>query len=173
MCKKKLYLELDQGRQVFTVDLLERHATKGRGVITCMAAGNDVIVLGTSKGWVIRHDFGVGDSFVSTKEFILGTDNGQLHELAVDEKDKKEKYIKFLYELTELPEALMGLQMETASVINETRYYVMAVTPTRLYFTGFGSLEVKSNAINLHIFVFHFPLSLGVFMPVNRGTIQA
>ncbi|XP_058739839.1 vacuolar sorting protein 18-like isoform X1 [Vicia villosa] len=110
---------------------------------------------------------------VSTKEFILGTDNGQLHELAVDEKDKKEKYIKFLYELTELPEALMGLQMETASVINETRYYVMAVTPTRLYFTGFGSLEVKSNAINLHIFVFHFPLSLGVFMPVNRGTIQA
>ncbi|XP_050906215.1 vacuolar sorting protein 18 [Lathyrus oleraceus] len=204
---------MDQGRQVFTVDLLERHAAKGRGVITCMAAGNDVIVLGTSKGWVIRHDFGIGDSFefdlsagrpgdqsihrvfvdpggchciativgqggaetfythakwtkprvlsklkglvvnvvawnrqqiteVSTKEVILGTDNGQLHELAVDEKDKKEKYIKFLYELTELPEALMGLQMETASVINETRYYVMAVTPTRLYsFTGFGSLE--------------------------------
>ncbi|XP_058761690.1 vacuolar sorting protein 18-like [Vicia villosa] len=167
MCKKKLYLELDQGRQVFTVDLLERQAAKGRGVITCMAAGNDVIVLGTSKGWVIRHDFGVGDSFefdlsagrlgdqsihrvfvdpggchciativgqggaesfythakwtkprvlsklkglvvnvvawnrqqiteVSTKEFILGTDNGQLHELAVEEKDKKEKYIKFL-----------------------------------------------------------------------------
>ncbi|KAK2427383.1 vacuolar sorting protein [Trifolium repens] len=204
---------MDQGRQVFTVDLLERYAAKGHGVITCIAAGNDVIVIGTSRGWVIRHDFGVGDSHefdlsagrpgdqsihrvfvdpggchciatvvgpggaetfythakwtkprvlsklkglivnvvawnrqqiteVSTKEVILGTDNGQLHELAVDEKDKKEKYIKFLYELTELPEALMGLQMETASVINETRYYVMAVTPTRLYsFTGFGSLE--------------------------------
>lgn len=44
------------------MDLLERYATKGRGVITCMAAGNDVIVLGTSKGWVIRHDFGVGVS---------------------------------------------------------------------------------------------------------------
>lgn len=198
---------------MFTVDLLERYAAKGHGVITCMAAGNDVIVIGTSRGWVIRHDFGAGDSHefdlsagrpgdqsihrvfvdpggchciatvvgpggaetfythakwtkprvlsklkglvvnvvawnrqqiteVSTKEVILGTDNGQLHELAVDEKDKKEKYIKFLYELTELPEALMGLQMETASVINETRYYVMAVTPTRLYsFTGFGSLE--------------------------------
>ena len=53
---------MDQGRQVFTVDLLERYAAKGRGVITCMAAGNDVIVIGTSKGWVIRHDFGVGDS---------------------------------------------------------------------------------------------------------------
>lgn len=53
---------MDQGRQVFTVDLLERYAAKGRGVITCMAAGNDVIVIGTSRGWVIRHDFGVGDS---------------------------------------------------------------------------------------------------------------
>ncbi|XP_028755584.1 vacuolar sorting protein 18 [Neltuma alba] len=204
---------MEQGRQVFEVDLLERYAAKGRGVITCMTAGNDVIVIGTSKGWVIRHDFGVGDSYefdlsagrpgeqsihrvfvdpggshciatvvgaggaetfythakwtkprvlsklkgllvnavawnkqqiteVSTKEFIIGTDNGQLHELAVDEKDKKEKYIKFLFELTELPEAFMGLQMETASLINGTRYYVMAVTPTRLYsFTGFGSLE--------------------------------
>lgn len=204
---------MDPGRQVFTVDLLERYAAKGRGVITCMAAGNDVILLGTSKGWIIRHDFGLGDSseidlslgrageqsihrvFVdpggshciavvtgsggadtfythakwtkprvlsklkglvvntvawnrqqiteaSTKEVVLGTENGQLHEIAVDEKDKKEKYIKFLFELTELPEAFMDLQMETASVINGTRYYVMAVTPTRLYsFTGFGSLE--------------------------------
>ena len=36
------------------------------------------------------------------------------------------------------------LQMETASIMNGTRYYVMAVTPTRLYsFTGIGSLEVR------------------------------
>lgn len=205
---------MEQGRQVFSVDLLERYAAKGRGVITCMAAGNDVIVIGTSKGWVIRHDFGVGDSYdidlsvggrpgeqsihrvfvdpggshcvatvignggaetyythakwgkprlltklkgllvnavawnrqqiteASTKEVILGTDNGQLHEIAVDEKDKKEKYIKFLFELNELPEAFMGLQMETANLSNGTRYYVMAVTPTRLYsFTGIGTLE--------------------------------
>lgn len=53
---------MEQGRQVFEVDLLERYAAKGRGVITCMTAGNDVIVIGTSKGWIIRHDFGVGDS---------------------------------------------------------------------------------------------------------------
>ncbi|KAK8706536.1 hypothetical protein V6N13_050097 [Hibiscus sabdariffa] len=204
---------MDPGRQVFTVDLLERYAAKGRGVITCMAAGNDVIVLGTSKGWIIRHDFGVGDSseidlsaarpgeqsihrvFVdpggshciatvvgsvgadtfythakwtkprvlsrlkglvvnavawnrqhiteaSTREVILGTENGQLYEIAVDEKDKREKYIKPLFELAELPEAIMGLQMETAILINGSRYYVMAVTPTRLYsFTGIGSLE--------------------------------
>lgn len=204
---------MDQGREVFTVDLLERHATKGRGVITCMAAGNDVIVIGTSKGWIIRHDFGVGDSndidlsagrpgeqsihrvFVdpggshciatvvgsggadtfythakwtkprvlsrlkglvvnavawnrqqiteaSTREVILGTENGQLYEIAVDEKDKREKHIKPLFELAELPEAIMGLQMETAIMSNGSRYYVMAVTPTRLYsFTGIGTLE--------------------------------
>lgn len=206
---------MEAGRQVFTVDLLERFAAKGHGVITCMAAGNDVIVLGTSKGWVIRHDFGVGHSsdidlsagvgrpgeqsihsvFVdpggchciatvvgnggadtfymhakwtkprilnkmkglvvnavawnrqqiteaSTREVILGTDNGQLHEIAVDEKDKREKYIKFLFELAELPEAFKDLQMETASTSSGTRYYVMAVTPTRLYsFTGIGLLE--------------------------------
>ena len=53
---------MEQGRPAFTVDLLERYAAKGRGVISCMAAGNDVIMLGTSKGWVTRYDFGVGDS---------------------------------------------------------------------------------------------------------------
>lgn len=30
----------------------------------------------------------------------------------MDEKDKKEKYIKFLYELKELPEAFTGLQVQ-------------------------------------------------------------
>ncbi|GMQ01973.1 hypothetical protein CsSME_00048412 [Camellia sinensis var. sinensis] len=36
----------------------------------------------------------------------------------------------------------MGLQMETASTSNGTKYYVMAVTPTRLYsFSGIGSLD--------------------------------
>lgn len=58
-----LFRKMDPTRQVFTMDLLERHAAKGHGVITCMAAGNDVIILGTSKGWVIRHDFGAGDSY--------------------------------------------------------------------------------------------------------------
>lgn len=204
---------MDSGRKVFTVDLLERYAAKGHGVITCMAAGNDVMVLGTSKGWIIRHDFGLGDSYgidlsggrtgdqsihrvfvdpggshciativgdggaetfyihgkwnkprvlsrlkglvvnavawnrqqiteASTKEIILGTDNGQLYEMEVDEKDKREKYIKLLFELTELQEAFMGLQMETAIISTGIRYYVMAVTPRRLYtFTGIGSLE--------------------------------
>lgn len=47
----------------------------------------------------------------STREVILGTENGQLYEIAVDEKDKREKYIKPLFELAELPEAIMGLQV--------------------------------------------------------------
>ncbi|KAH0863874.1 hypothetical protein HID58_081085 [Brassica napus] len=204
---------MDQARQVFAVDLLERYATKNRGMITCMASGNDVIVLGTSRGWIIRHDFGLGSSYdidlsvgrtgeqsihkvfvdpggshciatvtgvggaetfythakwpkprvlsrlkgllvnavawnkqqiteVSTKEIILGTQDGQLFEMAVDEKDKREKYIKFLFELEELPEAFMDLQMETANISSGMRFYVMAVTPTRLYsFTGIGTLE--------------------------------
>ncbi|CAN4101721.1 unnamed protein product [Withania somnifera] len=206
---------MDRRHHVFSVDLLERYATKGRGAITCMATGNDVIVLGTSKGWVIRHDFGVGDSYdidlsvgrpgeqsihkvfvdpggshciatvigssgadtyythakwtkprilsklkglvvnavawnrqhiteASTREIILGTDNGQLYEMSVDVKDKMEKYVKLLFELKELPEAFTGLQMETASVHNGIRFYVMAVTPTRLYsFTGIGSLDQR------------------------------
>lgn len=48
---------------------------------------------------------------VSTKEIILGTQDGQLFEMAVDEKDKREKYIKFVFELEELPEAFMALQV--------------------------------------------------------------
>lgn len=61
---------MESRRPVFSADLLERYAAKGRGVITCMAAGNDVIVIGTSKGWVIRHDFGVGDSYGAYRRFV-------------------------------------------------------------------------------------------------------
>ena len=46
-----------------------------------------------------------------TKEIILGTENGQLYEVSVEEKDKKEKYIKFLFELNEVTEEFTGLQV--------------------------------------------------------------
>ncbi|KAF2294366.1 hypothetical protein GH714_009719 [Hevea brasiliensis] len=52
-----------KGRQLFTVDLQWRYAARGKGVITCMAARNDVTVIGTNKGRVIRHDFRIGDSY--------------------------------------------------------------------------------------------------------------
>lgn len=52
------------------------------------------------------------------------------------------------------------VQMETASVLTGTRYYVMAVTPTRLYsFTGTGSLEVSITPIltfGVGVCVLHF-----------------
>lgn len=40
--------------------------------------------------------------------------------------------------------SILRVQMETATILNGTRYYVMAVTPTRLYsFTGIGLLDVS------------------------------
>ncbi|WVZ11195.1 hypothetical protein V8G54_015725 [Vigna mungo] len=74
---------MDQGRQVFTVDLLKRYAAKGLGVITCMAAGNDVIVIGTSRGWVIRNDFGLRNS--SDIDHTVGRPGDQsIHRVFVD-----------------------------------------------------------------------------------------
>lgn len=64
---------MDAG-QLFNVDPLESRAAKGHGVVTSMAAGNDVFLLGTSKGWIIRHDFNHGDSqstFFFLSWFIL------------------------------------------------------------------------------------------------------
>lgn len=62
---------------------------------------------------------------VSTKEIIVGTQDGQLFEMAVDEKDKREKYIKFLFELDELPEAFKALQVLT--FYSELRLYVSSI----------------------------------------------
>lgn len=47
---------------IFSIDLLERHATKGHGLVTSMSAGNNVILVGSNRGWIVRHDFGGGDS---------------------------------------------------------------------------------------------------------------
>jgi vacuolar protein sorting-associated protein 18 len=47
----------------------------------------------------------------STKEVILGTETGQIFEMAVDEADKREKYVKPLFELTEQNEGIKGLQV--------------------------------------------------------------
>lgn len=42
---------------IFSVDTLERNAAKGHGLVTDVAAGNNVLLVGTSKGWIVRHDF--------------------------------------------------------------------------------------------------------------------
>eukprot|EP00252_Welwitschia_mirabilis_P007813 TRINITY_DN19529_c0_g1_i1.p1 TRINITY_DN19529_c0_g1~~TRINITY_DN19529_c0_g1_i1.p1 ORF type:complete len:1023 (+),score=246.07 TRINITY_DN19529_c0_g1_i1:343-3411(+) len=201
------------GNHIFLVDTLEGNAAKGHGIVTCMSAGNNVIIVGTNKGWLIRYDFGGGDSYdvplsvsrtgdqtvhrvfvdpggrhclavllntgvaetyyihakwrkpqllsrfkglcingiawnrhqiseASVWDIVMGTSEGEIYESAIEEKDKKEKYLKLLFQLTELKEPFESLQMEAVTVGTITRYYVMAVTPTRLYaFSGMGSLE--------------------------------
>jgi hypothetical protein len=42
---------------------------------------------------------------------ILGTESGQIFEMAVDEADKREKYVKPLFELTEQREGIKDLQV--------------------------------------------------------------
>ena len=46
-----------------------------------------------------------------TREVIVGTTSGQLFETAVEEKDKKEKFCKLIFELTEAPEPFIGVQV--------------------------------------------------------------
>lgn len=56
--------------------------------------------------------------------------------------------------------------METASTSSGTRYYVMAVTPTRLYsFTGIGLLEVN---YCLHRFPYGFPVCVLLLSIPNK-----
>lgn len=46
---------------IFSVDTLERNASKGHGLVTDVAAGNNVLLVGTNKGWIVRHDFFAGN----------------------------------------------------------------------------------------------------------------
>ncbi|KAG0626001.1 hypothetical protein M758_2G095100 [Ceratodon purpureus] len=206
------------GSPIFSVDTLERNASRGHGLVTSVAAGNNILLVGTNTGWIVRHDFSGEDApleldlgargmeqripkvFIdpsgkhsiftvcssatadtyylhgkwrkprmfsrlkgstvscvawhraqineaSTREVIIGTASGQLYETALEEKDKKEKYCKLLFELTEAPEPFVGVQMEVVILGGVTRYYVMAATPSRLYtFQGTGSLEAAFKA---------------------------
>jgi len=83
--------------------------------------------------------FGLSLDSVSTKEIILGTQDGQLFEMAVDEKDKREKYIKFLFELEELPEAFKALQV--------LKFY----TELELYVSSIGSLFQSLSFIETNV----------------------
>ena len=54
-----------------------------------------------------------------TREVIIGTTSGQLYETAVEEKDKKEKYCKLLFELTEDSEPFVGVQVNVVECESE------------------------------------------------------
>jgi hypothetical protein len=52
------------------------------------------------------------DGFPATlQDVVIGTSEGQLYETSLEEKEKKGKTLKKLYELTELKEPLVGLQV--------------------------------------------------------------
>ncbi len=52
-----------------------------------------------------------------TRKVILGTTNGQLYETSIEEKDKKEKYVKLLFEITEAPEPFISVQVTTLNKV--------------------------------------------------------
>jgi hypothetical protein len=50
------------GGQLFSIDPLEHQDAWGDDVFTSMAAGSNVIVLDTSRGWLVRHDYTLEDA---------------------------------------------------------------------------------------------------------------
>lgn len=56
------FLRNSECTPIFSVDTLERNASKGHGLVTFVAAGNNVLLVGTNKGWIVRHDFLGGDT---------------------------------------------------------------------------------------------------------------
>lgn len=56
---------------IFSIDTLERNASRSHGLVTCVAAGNNVLLVGTNKGWLIRHDFFGGNDSLGTPPIHL------------------------------------------------------------------------------------------------------
>ena len=56
--------------QIFTIEVLERNPTRFHGLVTSVAAGNNVVVVGTDRGWLIRHDFSGADTLGKFKEIL-------------------------------------------------------------------------------------------------------
>jgi hypothetical protein len=45
---------------MFSLETLERNVSRNRGMVTALAAANNVVVVGTNRGTVIRYDFAEG-----------------------------------------------------------------------------------------------------------------
>lgn len=67
---------------IFSVDTLERNASKGHGLVTSVAAGNNVLLVGTNKGWIVRHDF-LGENDTLGWFSFLSVSNGCVHGIHV------------------------------------------------------------------------------------------
>ena len=74
---------------------------------------------------------------------MVGTAGGSLYEVAVEERDKKEKVVRQLYDRSDQREPFSAVEMEVSGTGSSLRYLILAATPTRLYvFNGGGSLEI-------------------------------
>ncbi|KAG0324912.1 hypothetical protein BG000_002004 [Podila horticola] len=86
----------------------------------------------------------------STKEFLIGTRNGLIFEAELEPTaelfKKEERYFKQVYSIqTNMP--ITGIRMEQFPVTRR-KYYVIAVTPTRIYqFIGTVSPNVPNGVI--------------------------
>ena len=49
--------EESSAEPVFSIEVLKSGAASGHGLVTCAGAGSSAVVIGTSKGFVVRHDF--------------------------------------------------------------------------------------------------------------------
>ena len=73
------------------------------------------------------------------REVLLGTPSGTLHELVVEEKDKKEKHVKPIFQLLDSKEPISSVYQHQAA---QGQRAVIMTTSQRLFlFTGKGSLE--------------------------------
>ena len=59
------------GTPILSVDTLERNASRGHGLVTSVAAGNNILLVGTNTGWIVRHDFSGGDANLGSCCFLF------------------------------------------------------------------------------------------------------
>eukprot|EP00959_Pyramimonas_sp_CCMP1952_P467997 9492501-Pyramimonas_sp.AAC.2 len=45
---------------MFSLETIERNVSRNRGLVTALAAANNVVVVGTNRGIVVRYDFAEG-----------------------------------------------------------------------------------------------------------------
>lgn len=69
--------------------------------------------------------------------------------MAVDEKDKREKYIKLLFELNELPEAFMGLQVLPPPPLSSFLLLSGLWSAVCIFFPGLPWTEKISNTLHI------------------------
>ncbi|KAM3584072.1 tethering complex subunit [Umbelopsis sp. WA50703] len=72
----------------------------------------------------------------STREILIGTKNGQIHEACLEPSDdlfrREEKPLRFLYAINEPTSPISGLHFEQFPG-NSRKYFIIAATPTRIY----------------------------------------